>query len=81
MGKSIIELGSGTGLVGLIAGQLEASCKVYLTDQACVMLAQVVSSYIAHELVSMPRPLLDIMIKNVKLNALENNVKVAELNW
>lgn len=37
-GRSIIELGSGTGLVGLIAGKLDASCKVYITDQASVIL-------------------------------------------
>lgn len=34
-----------------------------------------------HEMVLAHRPLLDIMTKNVKLNALEANVKVAELNW
>jgi hypothetical protein len=34
--KSIIELGSGTGLVGLVAGKLDSTCKVYLTDQASV---------------------------------------------
>lgn len=59
-GKSIVELGSGTGLVGLIAGKLDSSCKVFITDQA---------------------PLLDIMTKNVRLNSLEGNIEVAELNW
>lgn len=34
--KSVIELGSGTGLVGLVAGKLDPSCMVYITDQASV---------------------------------------------
>ncbi|KXN87965.1 hypothetical protein AN958_07975 [Leucoagaricus sp. SymC.cos] len=58
--KTIVELGSGTGLVGLIAGRLDPSCEVYITDQA---------------------PLLNIMTKNVELNALAGRVKVAKLNW
>jgi len=83
-GKSIIELGSGTGLVGLIAGKLDASCKVYITDQASVILSS--SSYLACLLkVSLSllllRPLLGIMTENVKLNSLEENVHVAEFNW
>ncbi|KAF9452143.1 hypothetical protein P691DRAFT_722431 [Macrolepiota fuliginosa MF-IS2] len=32
--KTIIELGSGTGLVGLIAGKLDPLCTTYITDQA-----------------------------------------------
>ncbi|EKM80414.1 hypothetical protein AGABI1DRAFT_100018 [Agaricus bisporus var. burnettii JB137-S8] len=32
--KCIVELGSGTGLVGLVAGKLDPTCKVYITDQA-----------------------------------------------
>lgn len=83
-GKSIIELGSGTGLVGLIAGKLDASCRVYITDQASVILFS--SSYLACLLkVSLSllllRPLLGIMTENVKLNSLEENVHVAEFNW
>lgn len=35
-GKCILELGSGTGLVGLVAGKLGATA--YITDQACVAL-------------------------------------------
>ncbi|GLB33496.1 putative S-adenosyl-L-methionine-dependent protein-lysine N- methyltransferase [Lyophyllum shimeji] len=64
-GRTIIELGSGTGLVGLVAGTLagrakDERAKVWITDQA---------------------PLLDIMRQNVRANALEANVAVAELNW
>lgn len=33
------------------------------------------------KLANFNRPLLDIMSKNVTLNSLEENVKVAELNW
>ncbi|KAH7100606.1 putative methyltransferase-domain-containing protein, partial [Auriculariales sp. MPI-PUGE-AT-0066] len=57
-GKRILELGSGTGLVGLVAGMLGA--QVTVTDQA---------------------QLLALMHKNVALNALEENVAVAELDW
>jgi predicted nicotinamide N-methyase len=32
--KSIVELGSGTGLVGLAAGLLEPTARVEVTDQA-----------------------------------------------
>lgn len=31
--KSVIDLGSGTGLVGLVAGLLESQCDIYITDQ------------------------------------------------
>ncbi|OCH95857.1 hypothetical protein OBBRIDRAFT_822511 [Obba rivulosa] len=57
-GKCILELGSGTGLVGLVAGFLGA--QAWITDQA---------------------PLLDIMARNVAMNALESSVFVKELNW
>ncbi|KAI0786436.1 putative methyltransferase-domain-containing protein [Abortiporus biennis] len=57
-GKNILELGSGTGLVGLVAGLLGAN--VWITDQS---------------------PLLDIMARNVELNALQDHVVVKELNW
>jgi predicted nicotinamide N-methyase len=55
---NILELGSGTGLVGLVAGILGG--RVWITDQA---------------------PLLDIMKRNVSLNALEDSLTVLELNW
>jgi predicted nicotinamide N-methyase len=32
-GKSIVELGSGTGLVGLVAGLLEPTARIWITDQ------------------------------------------------
>ncbi|RXW25767.1 hypothetical protein EST38_g50 [Candolleomyces aberdarensis] len=32
--KNVLELGAGTGLVGLVAGELEADCRVVITDQA-----------------------------------------------
>ena len=32
--KNVLELGAGTGLVGLVAGELEGNCKVVITDQA-----------------------------------------------
>jgi len=82
-GRLIIELGSGTGLVGLIAGKLDASCKVYITDQASVILFSPL--YLVGLLKVFPlllhRPLLSTMTKNIKLNSLEENVQVAELNW
>jgi predicted nicotinamide N-methyase len=31
--RTVLELGSGTGLVGLAVGLLEPSAKVYITDQ------------------------------------------------
>ncbi|KAG5644571.1 hypothetical protein DXG03_008145 [Asterophora parasitica] len=58
-GRTILELGSGTGLVGLVAARLGCE-SVCITDQA---------------------PLLDIMRRNVRANALEESVSVAELNW
>ncbi|KAG5651714.1 hypothetical protein H0H81_007719 [Sphagnurus paluster] len=65
-GRTILELGSGTGLVGLVAAKLahsDASAgdgHVWITDQA---------------------PLLDIMRRNTRENALEEQVSVAEFNW
>ena len=38
MGKTILELGSGTGLVGLVIGKLGG--KVWITDQALVSTRQ-----------------------------------------
>lgn len=56
--RIILELGSGTGLVGIVAGTLGG--RVWITDQG---------------------PLLNVMRKNVRMNKLEGQVKVAELNW
>ncbi|KAF5388323.1 hypothetical protein D9615_000114 [Tricholomella constricta] len=58
-GRTILELGSGTGLVGLVAAKLGGTT-VCITDQAM---------------------LLDIMRRNVRANALQDSVRVAELNW
>lgn len=71
----ILELGSGTGLVGLVAGKLGG--KVWITDQASVT----ISWLIMHDSLKLHRPLLDIMQANVKLNQLESSVLVSELNW
>ncbi|WWD08522.1 hypothetical protein V865_006634 [Kwoniella europaea PYCC6329] len=35
--KKILELGSGTGLVGIVAGMLEPSCEVWVTDQSMLL--------------------------------------------
>ncbi|WVW81088.1 hypothetical protein I302_103079 [Kwoniella bestiolae CBS 10118] len=35
--KKILELGSGTGLVGIVAGILEPSCEVWVTDQSILL--------------------------------------------
>ncbi|KAG6833836.1 hypothetical protein H0H87_011770 [Tephrocybe sp. NHM501043] len=65
-GRTILELGSGTGLVGLVAAKLKlrksvlGAQSVWITDQA---------------------PLLDIMRRNVLLNNLNATVAVAELDW
>lgn len=32
-GKKVLELGSGTGLVGIAAGLLEKDCDIWVTDQ------------------------------------------------
>ncbi|KAI0751302.1 putative methyltransferase-domain-containing protein [Daedaleopsis nitida] len=67
-GRNVLELGSGTGLVGLVAGILGA--RVWITDQANNLFA-----------ILPARPLLGIMKQNVHLNNLESCVSVAELNW
>ena len=86
--KSIVELGSGTGLVGLVAGKLGA-VDVCITDQAFVVSGSLWFSMILIEkenlwssLFSSPyRPLLPLMEENVALNGLSGLVSVAELNW
>ncbi|PPQ92394.1 hypothetical protein CVT25_008744 [Psilocybe cyanescens] len=65
--KNILELGSGTGLVGLVVGAL-GNANIWITDQA----------YFFTEYTS---PLLPIMKQNVCLNRLGDKVAVAELNW
>lgn len=35
-GKEVLELGAGTGLVGLILGIAVPACRVTITDQQCV---------------------------------------------
>ncbi len=36
-GRTVLELGSGTGLVGIVAAMLEPSADVWITDQQCVV--------------------------------------------
>jgi predicted nicotinamide N-methyase len=76
-GRTILELGSGTGLVGLIGAALGADA-VWITDQAFVF-----SNHLAPQNFDLHRysPLLDIMNHNVQLNKLTANVTVSELNW
>lgn len=73
----MLELGSGTGLVGLIAAVLGAN--VWITDQACVYHSIVKSHDVNDE--NALRPLLEIMSRNVELNKLSDRVQVLELNW
>ncbi|KAK9473844.1 putative methyltransferase-domain-containing protein [Dipodascopsis tothii] len=63
----VVELGTGTGLVGLVAGKAYKAqapegrdLEIYATDQAC---------------------LVGLVDRNVKLNELEGIVHAAELNW
>lgn len=76
-GKTILELGSGTGLVGLVVGKLDG--KVWITDQASVSTPR--PWFIMRDSLKLHRPLLGIMQANVKLNQLESSVIVSELNW
>lgn len=73
--RIVLELGSGTGLVGLVAGALGA--QVYITDQ---MFAIHPLYYLC---LNRPTssPLLEIMHTNVEMNKLTSSVAVAELNW
>jgi hypothetical protein len=79
--KTVVELGSGTGLVGLVVGSFR-NADVWITDQASVPglslsdLALLITSFRV-----IPRPLLGIMKHNVALNQLAPIVQVAELNW
>ena len=79
-GRNILELGSGTGLVGLVAGALGA--RVWITDQAFVLNPRNLV-LLAHQcqLFFTCSPLLDIMNRNVEMNTLSDTVKVLELNW
>ena len=89
-GVNVLELGSGTGLVGLVAGHLGA--RVCITDQAYVFLQIVVSDIrwlivISKNLLFfLPRGpqkshLIPIMERNILLNRLESNVTATELDW
>ncbi|KAJ2933485.1 hypothetical protein H1R20_g3624, partial [Candolleomyces eurysporus] len=77
--KNVLELGAGTGLVGLVAGELEADCRVVITDQAFVPSLRIIACTQLNT--AFYRPLLPIMQKNVALNKLGSNVVVAELDW
>lgn len=72
----MLELGSGTGLVGLVAGMLGAD--VCITDQACVP-APIPRRFDVDGV--HVRPLLPSMERNVALNNLSDCVSVLELNW
>jgi predicted nicotinamide N-methyase len=76
-GLNVLELGSGTGLVGLVAGFCGA--RVYITDQACARLS--LSKVLRFITVSNSRPLMPIMERNIALNNLQANVTAAELDW
>ena len=75
-GQTVLELGSGTGLVGLVAGKLGA--QVWITDQACVSHMLPASLVLPTHITS---PLLSIMQRNVEMNDLSSRVHVAELDW
>ncbi|KAH8106076.1 putative methyltransferase-domain-containing protein [Cristinia sonorae] len=78
-GKMVLELGSGTGLVGLAAGLLGAN--VWITDQAFVLCLWIAFITTGEIICKHHRPLLDIMLRNVALNHLVDRVCVKELNW
>lgn len=75
--KKIVELGSGTGLVGLVAGALGGT--VWITDQAFVTVCP--RAYFGCLNEAFSSPLLNIMHQNVVLNDLQSRVSVCELNW
>ena len=81
----MLELGSGTGLVGLVAGHLGA--RVCITDQAYVFLLNSdIKCLSAEPVFFLPRGhqkshLIPIMERNILLNRLESNVTAAELDW
>lgn len=54
--KTVIELGSGTGLVGLVVGLLEPSARIWITDQECVRVVPipVALDLIRHTVLIMP---------------------------
>ncbi|KAG9041702.1 hypothetical protein FS837_011877 [Tulasnella sp. UAMH 9824] len=77
VGKRCLELGAGTGLVGIAAAKLGA--QVLVTDQG-------LESALPLPPPSLPtvcrlRPFVPIMETNIKLNGVEDEVKALELNW
>lgn len=78
--KHILELGSGTGLVGLAVGAFR-NTNVWITDQASVYLLLPNAFSLTAIIWCLNSPLLGIMEQNVSLNNLQSCVKVAELNW
>lgn len=73
--RHVLELGSGTGLVGLVAAHLGAS-NVIITDQLSAICLLIMASVYIHD-----RPLLDIMNQNIALNHLQDKVTSLELDW
>ena len=75
-GKTVLELGSGTGLVGIAAAKAGAG-RVFITDQAYVILHSPWGGVDG----SLRSVLLPIMRSNVELNELSPLVQAEELNW
>ena len=79
----MLELGSGTGLVGLVAGYLGA--RVCITDQAYVIsfnhLIDTLTTCFFFYAADSKSPLIPIMKRNILLNGLQSHVTAIELDW
>ena len=80
----MLELGSGTGLVGLVAGYLGA--RVCITDQAYVikfnhLMVILTTCFFFLYAADFKSPLIPIMERNILLNGLQSHVTAAELDW
>lgn len=79
-GRNVLELGSGTGLVGLVSGELGA--RVWITDQAFVLHPRDIYNAPTNSQIFLAcSPLLDIMNRNTEMNVLSDTITVLELNW